>query len=72
MRRDAGSRAGNRADNLGITARSLVNNMSKTWPGLFQDRPTILILRICSHSCSTIISYDSCVKLCYGHNDQNV
>ena len=35
-------------------------------------RPRILIIRICYHCCSTIISYDSCVKLCYGHNDQNV
>ena len=30
MRRDAGSWAGNGADNLGIRPQSLVNNMSKT------------------------------------------
>lgn len=80
VRRDAGSsRAGNRADNLGIRhhqPRPVVNNMSKTWGIMLYfisgPRPRILIIRICYHCCSTIISYDSCVKLCYGHNDQNV
>ena len=80
VRRDAGSsRAGNRADNLSIRhhqPRPVVNNMSKTWGIMLYfisgPRPRILIIRICYHCCSTIISYDSCVKLCYGHNDQNV
>ena len=80
VRRESGSsRAGNRADNLGISNSGLLSTTCQKHGAMgimlyfiSGPRPRILIIRICYHCSNTIIGYDSCVKPCYGHNGQNV
>ena len=71
VRRDAGSWAGNGADNLGIRPQSLVNNMSKIW-GLGGYFISGLIRVFVTIVAAPLLVMIAVLNLCYGHNDQNV